>query len=156
MNHAPTSLDTVASILVLIIMLASALTLFGMGTLMAIGAIFSNRPLVTSMSSDQEHAFASYERHGSSSNSQAWTFSIIGAVVLTVFATAVAIGVEPDKRDISKDMDMSNLTKKRSAAPKPDPVKSDSAAPAEAPKPDTPAPAEAPKPDTPAPAAPQQ
>lgn len=142
MNTSPTDLDYVATVLVIIIMLASALTLFGMGTLMAIGAIFSNRPLVTSWPSDQEHAFSTHERRGAMSNSQAWTFSMIGAAALTLFATAVYFGVTPEKKDIAKDMNMSNLTKKRSpAAPKPDPVKSDSAAPAEAPKPDTPAPA---------------
>ena len=146
MNSAPTDLDTIASILVVIILLGSGLTLFGMGVLMGIGAVFSHRPLVTSWPNEQEYAFEAYERRGSASNSQAWGFSLAGAVVLLLFATGVYFGVTPDKKDIAKDMNMSNLTKKRSpAAPKPDqaPAKSEAAAPDEAPKPDTPAPAPA-------------
>ena len=139
MNATPTDLDYVAAILVLIILVASALTLFGMGILMAVGAIFSKRPLVTSWPSDQEHSFATFEHRGTMSSSQAWVLSIVGAVALTIFATGVYFGVAPDKRDISKDMNMSNLTKKR---PTPKVVE--------------PAPAEAPKPDAPAPAAPKQ
>ena len=137
MNATPTELDYVAAILVLIILVASALTLFGMGILMAVGAIFSKRPLVTSWPSDQEHSFATFEHRGTMSSSQAWVLSIVGAVALTIFATGVYFGVAPDKRDISKDMNMSNLTKKRPAAP----PKAEAAPPAEAPKPDAPAPA---------------
>ena len=139
MNATPTELDYVAAILVLIILVASALTLFGMGILMAVGAIFSKRPLVTSWPSDQEHSFATFEHRGTMSSSQAWVLSIVGAVALTIFATGVYFGVAPDKRDMSKDMNMSNLTKKRPA-----------------PKVVEPAHAEAPKPDAPAPAAPKQ
>jgi len=143
MNTPVTSLDYLAAIIVLLIFVVSMLTLFGMGILMAVGAVFSHRPLVTSWPAEQEHSFSSFERRGAMANSQAWVLSLIGAVLLTVFATGVYFGVAPDKRDMTKDMNMSNLTKKRpvvAPAPKPDP-----AAPAEAPaKPETPAP-EAPK-----------
>src|SRR5689334_19827078 len=111
MNSAPTDLDTIASILVITILLGSLLTLFGMGLLMAVGAVFSHRPLVTSWPNDQEHAFEVFERRGSASNSQAWAFSLAGAVVLLLFATGVYFGVSPEKKDIAKDMNMSNLTK---------------------------------------------
>ena len=147
MSSAPTNIDFLAAVLVIIILLISALTLFGMGILMAVGAVFSHRPLVTSWPSEQEHSFAPFERRGAMSNSQAWVLSFLGAVVLTIFATGVYFGVAPDKQDMTKDMNMSNLTKKRPAAPKVD---------AAAPKVDTAAPAEAPRPDTPAPAAPKQ
>ena len=136
MNATPTDLDYVAAILVLIILVASALTLFGMGILMAVGAIFSKRPLVTSWPSDQEHSFQSFEHRGTMSSSQAWVLSIIGAVGLAVFATGVYFGVAPDRRDMTKDMNMSNLTKRRTTVTTPRP---DTAAPA----PDTAAPAEA-------------
>jgi len=145
MSTATTSMDFVAAILVFIILTVSILTLFGMGILMAVGAVFSNRPLVTSWTPDKEASFATYERRGSMSNSQAWLISLGGAVVITVFAIGVYFGVSPERKDVTKDMNMSNLTKKHAApAPKPDP-----AAPAAAP-------AEAPKADTPAPAAPKQ
>jgi len=152
MSTAPTDLDFVAAILVFIILTVSILTLFGMGILMAAGAVFSNRPLVTSWTPDKEASFATYERRGAMSNSQAWLFSLVGAVVVAIFVTGVYFGITPERKDVTKDMNMSNLTKKHAAARAPKP---DSAAPAEAPKADTAAPAApaaAPKADTPAPA----
>lgn len=141
MSTAPTDLDFVAAIIVFLIVTASVLTLFGMGILMAIGAVFSNRPLVTSWPTDQEHSFAPFERRGSMSNSRAWAISLAGALFFTVFAVGVYFGVTPERKDMTKDMNMSNLTKKHGpATAKPDQAKPDSA-PAEAPKPDTPAPA---------------
>jgi hypothetical protein len=146
MSSAPTDLDFIAAILVLIILVASGLTLFGMGILMAVGAVSSSRPLVTSWPAEQEHTFSPFERRGSTSNALAWAFSLIGAVLLFFVATGIYFGVAPDKTNIARDMNMSNLTKRRPAttAPKPDAPKPDSTAPAEAPKPGTAAP-EAPK-----------
>src|SRR5262249_2283571 len=142
MSTAATDLDYLAAIIVLIIFVISALTLFGMGILMAAGAVFSHRPFVSSWPNEQEHTFDTFERRSSNSTSQAWVLSILGDGVIGVFAIGVYFGGTPDRRDITKDMNMSNLTKKRAApAPKPD-----SAAPAEAP----------PKTDTPAPAPPKQ
>ena len=140
MNTATTGLDTLASIVCIIILGVSLLTLFGMGILMAINAIFSSRPLVTSWPNDQEHSFDPFERRSTAANAQAWVISLIGAAVVMFVAVGVYIGVAPEKKDVTKDMNMSNLTKKRPApAPKPD-------APAAAPKAEAPAPAEAPKP----------
>jgi hypothetical protein len=149
MTSAPTNLDFLAAIFVVIILTISVLTLFGMGILMAVGAVFSSRPLVTSWPDDQQHAFTPFERRGSMANSQAWAISLIGAVVITFLATGIYFGVAPDKKNIAKDMNMSNLTKKHPAAvaPKADPAPKPDAtapAPAEAPKPDSTAPAEAP------------
>ncbi|HEU4728073.1 MAG TPA: hypothetical protein VFT22_09300 [Kofleriaceae bacterium] len=151
MNAAPSDLETIAAIIVLIIMVVSGLTLFGMGILMAVGAVSSNRPLVTSWPSDQEHSFAPFERRGSSSNSLAWVVSLLGAALVLVLAVGIYFGVTPDKTNIAKDMNMSNLTKRRPSAPAP---KAEAA-----PKPDSPAPAEkapAPAEAPPAPAAPKQ
>jgi hypothetical protein len=149
-SATPTGLDFLAAIIVFIIFSVSALTLLGMGVMMAVGAIFSNRPLVTSWPENQEHAFAPYERRGATANSTAWVVSLIGAVIVTFAVTGIYFGVAPDKKNIAKDMNMSNLTKKRTpAAPavKPDAPKADPAAPAEAPAaPATPPAPEAPKP----------
>jgi hypothetical protein len=158
MNGPPTSLDFLAAIIILIILVISGFTLLGTGLLMAIGAVFSKRPLVTSWPAEQEHSFSSFERRSVGANAMAWAFSIAGAVLLTVVAVGIYVGVAPEKRDIAKDMNMSNLTKKR-AAPAPSPkadtpaevAKPDSAAPAEAPRSDTAPPAEAPKPPAEAP-----
>jgi len=150
MNVTPTGIDTIAAVLALIILVVSLLTLLGMGALMAIGAVFSHRPLVTSWPPEQEHTFSSFERRGSAANSQAWVFSLIGAAIVTFVAAGIYFGVTPEKKDLGKDMNMSNLTKKRPAAPRPD--SAPATAPAEAPKADPAAPAEAPKTDPAAPA----
>jgi len=141
MNGPPTSLDFLAAIIILIILVISGFTLLGTGLLMAIGAVFSKRPLVTSWPAEQEHSFSPFERRSVGANAMAWVFSIAGAVLLTVVAVGIYVGVAPEKRDIGKDMNMSNLTKRRQPPPKPD-------TPAEAAKPDSQAPAEAAKPDS--------
>ncbi|HET9621912.1 MAG TPA: hypothetical protein VFP84_11135, partial [Kofleriaceae bacterium] len=142
---ALTGIDTLAGILVAIILVISALTLLGMGIMMAVGAMFSNRPLVTSMPEIQQAQFQSFEQRNASSGRTAWAASLVGSLVLLVVIVGIFFGVEPEKKNLAKDMNMSNLTKKRVASP----TKSETA-PAEAPRPDTAAPAEAPKPDTPA------
>lgn len=163
MNAAPTALDSLASIIILIILVISGFTLLGTGILMAIGAVFSKRPLVTSWPADQEHTFSPFESRAAGASAMAWVFSIAGAVLITFLAVGIYFGVTPERHDIGKDMNMSNLTKRRTTAPaaKPDSAapteakpeakpetKTDTAAPAEAPKAetktDTPAPAEAP------------
>jgi hypothetical protein len=151
MNVTPTGIDFAATIFILILVVISGFTLLGTGVLMAIGAVFSKRPLVTSWPNEQEHTFAPFERRGASANALAWVFSLAGGVLITLLAIGIYFGVAPERRDVTKDMNMSNLTKRRSpaaaAAAKPD-----APAPAEAAKPAAPAPAEAAKPDTQAPA----
>lgn len=134
MNTATTGLDTFAALVCVVVLGISLLTLFGMGILMAINAIFSTRPLVTSWPNEQEHSFEPYERRGAASNSQAWVVSLIGAAVVTVVAAGIYFGVTPERRDVTKDMNMSNLTKKRPAvAPTPKPDAPAATPPAEAP-----------------------
>ena len=149
MSTAVTSIDFVAGILVFVILTISALTLFGMAILMAAGAVTSSRGLVTSWPPDQEAAFASFEQRGSRSNSRAWTISLASSIGVGIFVVGVYFGVAPDHKDVAKDMNMSNLTKKqgtKAVTPKPDAPPE--AAPEAAPKPDTaaPAPEAAPKP----------
>lgn len=63
---------------------------------------------------EQEQSFVVYEQQNSDSQRKAWMLGgILGALVL-VFTIGVYAGVEPDRHDISKDMNMSNLTKKDS------------------------------------------
>lgn len=146
MNVTPTGIDFAATIFLLIIVVISGFTLLGTGVLMAIGAVFSRRPLVTSWPSEQEHTFAPFERRGASASALAWVFSLAGGMLITLVAIVVYFTVAPEKKDVTKDMDMSNLTKRRTSQPPPAP-KPDAPAPAEAAKPQAqaPAPAEAPK-----------
>jgi hypothetical protein len=160
MNTLPTGLDTIASIVALIVAVLSGLTLFGMGILMAVGAVFSRRPLVTSWTAEQEHSFTPFEQRSSTANSQAWVLGLLGAALVGVFAIGIYVSVTPDMKDISKTMNMSNLTKKPAVAPPrteaAPPAATPGAAPAETPStPPAEAPATPPDP-APAPEAPRQ
>jgi hypothetical protein len=96
---------------------------------------------------DQEQSFVVYEQHNTESTKKAVTFGTIAGLIFLVFMVGIYAGVEPDKKDLSKDMNMSNLSKKsrvKTEAPAPTPAPAPAAAPAEAPKTETPAPAAAP------------
>ena len=95
---------------------------------------------------DQEQSFVVYEQRAAESQNKAWMIGGICGAVAFVFMVGVYFGVEPDHKDISKDMNMSNLTKK-------DSDKKDAPAPA-APAPAAPAPAPAAAAPAAAPAAP--
>lgn len=65
---------------------------------------------------EQEASFVVYEQRASESQKKAWTLAAITGAIVFVFMVGVYAGVEPDRHDISKDMNMSNLTKKEGAA----------------------------------------
>lgn len=67
---------------------------------------------------EQEQSFVVYEQRNAESQKKAWMLSgIIGGIVF-VLMVGIYAGVEPSKHDITKDMNMSNLTKKGEAATK--------------------------------------
>ncbi len=95
---------------------------------------------------DQEQSFVVYEQRASESSKKAFTIGTIAGVLFFILAVGVYAGVEPDHRDIAKDMNMSNLTKKSrrdTPAPTPAPAAAPEAPAAEAPAAEAPA-AEAP------------
>ena len=69
---------------------------------------------------EQEASFVVYEQRNSESQKKAWTLGGAIAGILLVAAIGIYAGVEPDHTDVSKDMNMSNLTKKKTSAPTPD------------------------------------
>jgi hypothetical protein len=68
---------------------------------------------------EQEATFVVYEERVAESQRKAWTVGGIIAAVFFVFAVGIYAGVEPDHKDITKDMNMSNLTKKEKASEAP-------------------------------------
>jgi hypothetical protein len=73
---------------------------------------------------DQEQTFVVYEQRTNESLKKAMTAGIVAAIGLFVLLVGIYAGVEPDRRDVTKDMNMSNLTKKGGpAAPTPAPDK---------------------------------
>lgn len=75
----------------------------------------------SSWSREQEATFVVYEQRRSESQSKAIMAAVISGAIFFVATVGIYLGVEPDHRDVSKGMDMSNLTKKKAtAAPTPD------------------------------------
>jgi hypothetical protein len=87
---------------------------------------------------DQEQTFVVYEQRTQETAKKAFMVGLISGLAVLVVAVGIAKGVEPDKRDMTKGMNMDNLTKKS---------RKSSQAPAE------PAPTPAPKAEAPAPPA---
>lgn len=83
---------------------------------------------------DQEQTFVVYEQRSKESQTKAFTAAAIAAIGVFVLLVGIYAGVEPEKKDYTKDMNMSNLTKKHKAA---------AAEEAPAPKAEAPAPAPA-------------
>lgn len=127
--------DRLGGVLAMIIGIVSALALGGVAVVMTIGAFMPNKSPTTSWPMEQEHSFTGYDRRNVASQSQAWVFSVVAAVFVFVSAFGIYKGVDPDIKDLSKDMNMSNLTKKSKTEPAPAPKKPDAPAPAPAPTP---------------------
>ena len=69
---------------------------------------------------DQEMSFVVYEQRASESQTKAFVVGIVTALAVLFVAVGIYLGVEPDRKDMTKDMNMSNLTKKaKTAAPAP-------------------------------------
>jgi len=91
---------------------------------------------------DQEQSFVVYEQRAKESQSKAFMMGVVAAVIVFVAALGIYAGVEPDKRDLGKDFNMSNISR----------TSSKKAPAAETPKTEQPAAAPAPAPaagDTP-------
>lgn len=135
---------SLGAVIALIVMSIGGLVLVALGGMMMIGAIMPRRNGITSWPQQQEAAFNSFEQRTQRSQGNAWMIAICSALGFFVLIVGVTMGVSPEVKDISKSMNMSNLTKKEGAgapAPKAAPAPAPAPAPAEAPK----APAEAPK-----------
>ncbi len=94
---------------------------------------------------DQEQSFVVYEQRAAESQKKAVMGGLVAGIAFLVLALGVYAGVEPDKRDMTKGMNMDNLTKKnkKSSAEAPAPTPAPAAAPAaEAPAEPAAAPAE--------------
>jgi hypothetical protein len=84
---------------------------------------------------DQEQTFVVYEQYGQESSRKAFMGGIIAGIAFLVLALGVYAGVEPEHKDMTKGMNMENLTKKSKKVEAPAP------APTPAPAPSAPAPA---------------
>src|SRR5687767_2080987 len=92
---------------------------------------------------EQEQSFIVFEQRANESTKKAYTFGGIAGGIVLVFMVGNYAGVAPEHKDMTKGMNMDNISKKKKAA-----AAEEAPAPkAEAPKP---APAAAPAADKPA------
>ena len=84
---------------------------------------------------DQEQQFVVFEQRQQESHKKAFMAAIIAAVGFLVLALGIYAGVEPEHKDLTKGMNMDNLTKKQKKAEAPAPTPAPAAAPAAAPAP---------------------
>ena len=85
---------------------------------------------------DQEQQFVVFEQRAAESQKKAVMFAVIAAIGTLVIMLGIYAGVTPDQKDLSKGMNMSNLSKKSDKADKaeaPAPAPDKAAAPAPAP-----------------------
>ena len=80
---------------------------------------------------EQEQSFVVYEQQSAESSKKAFTAALIAGLGTLFLLVGIYAGVEPEKKDVTKDMNMSNLTKKATtSAPAPTPAPAPAAAPA--------------------------
>ena len=96
----------------------------------------------SSLPPQEEATFVVYEQQMAEAEKTGWTIGAIVSGICLVLMLGIYFGVEPDTHDISKTMNMSNLTKTRT-----EPATGATPAPAEKPAEAVPAekPAEAPQ-----------
>jgi hypothetical protein len=131
--------DRIGGLLALLMGITAFLSLGGIVVTSLIGAFSGNKSPVSSWPMDQEQSFFGFDRRIQASQSRAWAMSVAAGVGFFLFAFGVYSGIEPDRRDLAKDMNISNITKKTKTDP---PPKQD--APKQEPKQDAPK-AESPK-----------
>ncbi len=66
---------------------------------------------------EQEQSFVVFEQQQAESKKKAIMFGAIAGIAVFVFLVGIYAGVEPDKRDLSNGMNMSNLSKKQKDKP---------------------------------------
>ncbi|HWO18534.1 MAG TPA: hypothetical protein VNO30_07145 [Kofleriaceae bacterium] len=134
--------DRLGGTLAMIIGSVALLSIGGILVTSSMAAFAGRKSPVSSWPMHEEQLFAVYDQRINAAQSRAWAVGVAAGVSFFLFAIGVYKGIEPDRRDISKDMNMDNLTKKKSSdAPKAAPK-------AETPKSETPK-TEAPKGDAP-------
>jgi hypothetical protein len=113
--------DRIGGMLATIIGSVALLSIGGILVTSTMAAFATRKEPVSSWPAAQEQMFAVYEQRTAAAQSRAWAVGVASGVAFFLFAIGVYQGVEPDKHDISKDMNMDNLTKKSpksSEAPK--------------------------------------
>ena len=65
----------------------------------------------SSLPADQEQSFVVYEQRMSEAQKKGVTVAVVTAIVVFMLAIGIYLGVKPDIKDVSKDFNMSNLSR---------------------------------------------
>nr|HEX4312789.1 hypothetical protein [Kofleriaceae bacterium] len=124
-THDPGSGDYLAGTFAIAVAAASVLMIVGLTLVLAIPAIFGRRQLITSWPQQTEMMFMPHEQAASRTGGMAWAAGLgVAGIVFAVLAI-VNLTVEPQSKDLTKDMNMSNVSKKKGVeAPAPAPTPS--------------------------------
>lgn len=71
---------------------------------------------------EQEQTFVVFEQRAAESQKKAWAVGLAAGLAMFILMVGIYAGVTPETKDMTKDMNMSNLTKK---GPKTDASKTD-------------------------------
>jgi hypothetical protein len=71
---------------------------------------------------EQEQSFVVYEQHAAESSKKAVVVGVISGLVVLFLLLGIYAGVTPDTRDMTKGMNMSNLSKKSQKTPAAEPA----------------------------------
>src|SRR5262245_54275715 len=95
----------------------------------------------TSLPPHEEQTFIVYEQRMAEAGSKGLTMGAVAGAIILVIAVGIYLGVDPKEIDYTKDMNMSNLTKKEktSSADTPAPTPAPAVSPTPTPAPTTPA-----------------
>lgn len=140
--------DRLGGMLATVIGVIALLSIGGILVTSSMAAFAPRKTPVSSWPTDQERLFAVYDERITAAQSRAWAIGIASGVLFFIFAIGVYKGVTPDMKDLSKDMNMDNLTKKSKGDEAPAPAPKAAAPKAETPKTEAPK-AETPKAETP-------
>jgi hypothetical protein len=108
---------SLGAIIALIVMSVGGLVLLVLGGMMMVGAVLPKRSVITSWPQQQESAFIPFDNRAGVSHAKAWGIAIPSGAVVFVIIAGIYFAVAPEKHDIAKTMNMSNLTKKEGTAP---------------------------------------
>jgi hypothetical protein len=114
--------DYIAAAFAIAVAAVSILMIVGLSIVLAIPAIIGRRQLITSWPHQVEVMFQPYERASSSTGAMAWLAGLSVAGAFFAVIAIINLTIEPQSKDLTKDMNMSNVSKKSAAAPAPTPA----------------------------------
>jgi hypothetical protein len=101
---------------------AAILLVVGLVIVLGLPAIAGRRQLVTSWPHQAELMFEPYERAAASTGGFAWAAGLGVGIAAFAVIGIINVTIEPQSKDLTKDMNMSNVSKKSAAAPAPAPT----------------------------------